>query len=157
MQVKVKQSAKKVSLKEKMTSLDRFGEEFTMKFDGGKRELKTCTGAIMSVLLLIVLIIYGVMKANTLINKQQVDVISAISEEYFDEKLNFTETRGLSFAFALPGKPDISYAEIKYFVSEWIYDETNPQSRFYEIPSHICTREELGLSGDHSKFMPIND
>ena len=46
----------------------------------------------MSVLLLIVLIIYSVMKVNTLLSKQQVDVISAVNEEFYDEKLNFTET-----------------------------------------------------------------
>ena len=84
-----------------MSSLDRFGEAFTMKFDGGKNKLQTCIGAIMSVLLLFVLIIYGGMKFNTLIQKQQVDIITAINEEYFDDNLNFTEKDGLSFAFAL--------------------------------------------------------
>ena len=72
-----------------------------MKFDGGTRKLQTCTGAIMSVLLLVVLIIYSVMKVNTLLSKQQVDVIAAINEEFYDEKLNFTEKQGLNIAFAL--------------------------------------------------------
>ena len=97
------------------------------------------------------------MKVNTLISKQQVDVISAINEEFYDETLNFTETKGLSFAFALPGNPDISYAQIKYYVSDYNYEVPQPYSLFYEIESHNCTKEELGLSGDNSKFMPIRE
>ena len=84
------------------------------------------------------------------------DIITAINEEHYDETLNFTETQGLSFAFALQGKPDISYAEIQYYVSEWDYDGAKGH-KFYKIDSHNCTREELGLTGDHSKFKPIRE
>ena len=57
----------------------------------------------------------------------------------------------------MSGNPDISYAEIKYYVSDWNYEVAQPYSLFYEIGSHNCTREELGLTGDHSKFMPIRE
>ena len=56
------------------------------------------------------------------------------------------------------GKIDISYAEIKYFVSEWNYeDSANSINLFYEIESHNCTAEELGLTGDHTKIMPLRE
>ena len=65
--------------------------------------------------------------------------MTSINEEFYDDNLNFTETQGLSFAFALSNKPDISYAEIKYYVSEWNYEIPTPYSVFYELESHNCT------------------
>ena len=86
-----------------MLSIDRFGDEFLMKFDGGKKKLQTYTGVIMSVLMLVVLIAYSAIKVDILLSKKQVDIISAINEEYFDENLTFSSKQGLNFAFAVRG------------------------------------------------------
>ena len=73
-----------------MLSIDRFGDEFLMKFDGGRKKLQTCTGSIMSILMLILLIIYTILKVDVLLNKKQVDIISANNEEHFDENNTFS-------------------------------------------------------------------
>ena len=73
-----------------MLSIDRFGDEFLMKFDGGRKKLQTCTGSIMSILMLILLIIYTTLKVDVLLNKKQVDIISANNEEHFDEDKTFS-------------------------------------------------------------------
>ena len=75
-----------------MLSIDRFGDEFLMKFDGGRKKLQTCTGSIMSVLMLIILIIYCTLKVDVLLNKKQVDIISANNEEHFDEDNIFSSS-----------------------------------------------------------------
>ena len=80
------------SFKQKMLSIDRFGEEFLMKFDGGRKKLQTCTGTFMSILMLIILVIYTMLKVDVLISKNQVDIISAINEDHFDENLTFSSS-----------------------------------------------------------------
>ena len=40
--------------------------------------------------MLIVIIAYSVIKVDILLSKKQVDIISAINEEYFDENLTFS-------------------------------------------------------------------
>ena len=56
-------------------SMDRFGESFTMKFEGGKKELKSKTGATLSILLILILLCYATLKVDNMIRKSQVDII----------------------------------------------------------------------------------
>ena len=53
----------------------------------------------MSILMLIILVIYMMLKVDVLISKNQVDIISAINEDHFDENLSFSSSQGLNFAF----------------------------------------------------------
>ena len=65
--------------------MDRFGQSFTMKFEGGKTELKSMTGAILSILLIIILLSYTALKVDNLIRRRQVDIISAINEDFYED------------------------------------------------------------------------
>ena len=50
------------------------------------------------------------------------------------------------------------YANIKFEFSEW--DVLENQEVYWEnffVDSHTCSEEELGLTGDNSKFMPIHE
>ena len=52
---------------------------------------------------------------------------------------------------------DPTYAKIVFFRSEWGY--TEDKEFFYkrtELESHVCSEEELGLSGEAPRFMPIH-
>ena len=69
--------------------MDRFGESFTMKFDGGKKELKSITGTTLSILLIIFLLGYTALKVDNLIRRNQVDIISAVNEDYYNEDYRF--------------------------------------------------------------------
>ena len=54
---------------------------------------------------------------------------------------------------------DYTFGEIEFGALEWSISEKSGESVFesIKIESHKCTREELGLTGDHSKFMKIQD
>ena len=65
--------------------MDRFGQSFTMKFEGGKKELKSITGAALSILLIIILLGYTGLKVDNLIRRSQIDIIEAINEDYYED------------------------------------------------------------------------
>ena len=51
---------------------------------------------------------------------------------------------------------DPSYGSLTYTTYEWgDYENGEPYLKFEEIPSHNCSKEELGIEGDNSSFMPI--
>ena len=51
---------------------------------------------------------------------------------------------------------DPSYGRITFSRYEWGTDENGVYFwGFEEMPSHTCTKEELGIEGDNSSFMPL--
>ena len=51
---------------------------------------------------------------------------------------------------------DKSIGELNFMAYEWGEDENKEvYVRKNIIPSHICTKEELGLEGDNSNFFPL--
>ena len=78
----------------------------------------------------------------------------------------FTSEMGLSFAIAFTAYDnetedilDASYGKLVFTTYEWGEDEAgNPFLSYDEIPSHTCSREELGLVEDSenaSLFFPV--
>ena len=74
-----------------------------MKFEGGKKELRSITGATLSILLIIVLLGYVGLKVDTLIRRSQVDIISAVNEDFYDDQKTFSASQGFNFAVGLAG------------------------------------------------------
>ena len=74
---------------------------------------------------------------------------------FFDDTDTFGSADGASFAVALTGFDsdresivDETYFSVRLSVTEWgIDEEGRVYGKNYEIPSHECTREELGLDG----------
>ena len=70
---------------------------------------------------------------------------------------------GLNFAVAFTAydneREEIlhpSYGSLTFTTYEWGEDEKGePFVKFENIPSHTCSKEELGLEGNNSSFMPI--
>ena len=73
------------SFGDKIMTMDRFGESFTMKFEGGKKQLKSITGATLSILLIIVLLGYTALKVDTLLRRNQISIISAVNEDFYED------------------------------------------------------------------------
>ena len=82
---KVQSKFKSQKFGSKLLSMDRFGESFTMKFEGGQKELKSVTGASLSVLLILILLCYASLKMDSLIRRSQVDIISAVNEDFYGD------------------------------------------------------------------------
>ena len=75
-----------------MLDFDKFSEEYRMKLDGksGAKSLPTCTGSLCSLLLFIILINYTILKMDVLLQKKDVDILSAVNENYHTDEYVFT-------------------------------------------------------------------
>ena len=58
---------------------DWFGESYVMKIDGGDASLQSYMGSLCSILIMMLILIYSYMKADVLINKKDVDILSVIN------------------------------------------------------------------------------
>ena len=72
-----------------------------MNLDKGQGSLPSKMGAISSIFLLVVLIIYAYYKFNILMEKKDVDILSAVLEDHFQADYQFKSNRGLNVAVAV--------------------------------------------------------
>ena len=106
-------------------------------------------------------------KVSRLTGKKNIDIVQAVKENHFDQSHVFGAKQGLNIAVAVynilepePGTEDLidpSYGKIKFSLLKYGKDENGLRGREYtELETHICTPEELGLSGHDHKFSPIS-
>ena len=136
-----------------------------MKLDKGIQSLTTYTGFCFTVFLTLAMVVYTLLKINVLIYKTEIDILATKLDYYYDDSFVFDQSMGLYVAVAFSGynnkreyELDKSIGEIVYISYEWGYDEDgNTFLKRERIPSHVCTKEELGLEGDSSNFYPLMD
>ena len=77
---KTKKATKKVyeSSLNLLLNRDYFGDTFTMRIDSGNTDLKSYMGAFMSLFVLAILQLFTYLKAETLILKKDVDILSTV-------------------------------------------------------------------------------
>ena len=63
------------SLIKSVKKQDALGNEFRMKLDGDDSSLRSCTGAICTIIIYSVILLYAFNKATVLYNKKDVDVL----------------------------------------------------------------------------------
>ena len=91
--------------------------------------------------------------------------MTSIQREFYDEEYVFDASQGLNFAIGFTAYDeetedilDPSYGKVMFMKFEWgkrENDELYVEQK--EIPSHVCTEEELGIKGDNSLFFPITE
>ena len=142
-------------------SMDRFGESFTMKFEGGKKELKSITGATLSILLIIVLLGYTALKVDNLLRRNQISIISAVNEDFYADTEQVGAKQGFNFAVSLPDRLEPRIGKFVFTAIEQNFEATNPSEmfNFRVLESHDCTDEELGIGirTDNTKMMPLKE
>ena len=72
-----------------------------MKLDSGQSKLYSYSGLISSILLSIIIIMYGYLKTDTLINKKDVNLLSSINQFFYSDEDIFSYKNGLNMAVAL--------------------------------------------------------
>ena len=101
-----------------------------------------------------------------MMNKNDVNIFTAIAEDYYDPNYIFDADKGLNLAVTMSDPFNLSddhtidpaYGRIRILHWKWAFDPDHDQINFVkqEIETHRCTYEELGLKGSsYSKFMPI--
>lgn len=69
-----------------------------MRIEEGKDALPSKMGALCSILLVIVLLLYAGYKTSILEGKKEIDIIQAVKENHFDDTHVFSHQQGLNFA-----------------------------------------------------------
>ena len=89
---------------------------------------------------------------------------SVLEDVFIDDNASFTLEDGFSIAFAfideeLEMEPlDPSMGELKVKVFEWGYDADDVYYYKEEfLETHVCTSDELGITGQSSAFKPIKE
>ena len=129
--------------------------------------MAACSGAILSMILVTIVVGYSAQKFNVVAAQSSAFITTAKHEHYYPADHTFGAEQGLNMAVAViglgaafleNGSLDPSYAEMKANVFEW--DSTSREGfdalgTNTEIKTHSCSREELGLEGPNSLFMKI--
>lgn len=71
-----------------------------MRLDSGNGSLKSIVGSLMSLILLGVLLLFTYLKADVLINKKDVDVLSTINDNFYTSDDIFDSSHGFNVAAA---------------------------------------------------------
>ena len=136
-----------------------------MKLEEGITSVPSKMGTFCSLLLMMTVLTFTYYKVDVLLGRKDVDVLSAVAENYFDSSDSFSGKQGLNVAVSLFNAQnsqftvelDPSYGRIRFQILEWGTTKSGKQFRSNkEIDSHICSLEELGLTGTDPKFMPVN-
>ena len=133
-----------------------------MKLDGGTTGLTTLVGAVCSLFLFVTLFGFTLIKTDILLNNKKQDFIATQIKYGLNPLAVFDASHGLAIAvgftaYALNNKEvfDESIGTLEFKAYEWGTDESGKKFvRFDPIESHFCSKEELGLEGNSSNFMP---
>ena len=129
-----------------------------MSFDAhNTTSLGTWVGSLSTLVLFGALVVFSTQKLNIVISRTGQTMMQTIKDDFFDESDSFALDQGFAFAFALvnddfdlaPLTPEIGTIEI--YAEVWGYDEN---SEYFDqkvlLPTHICSEEELGITGNSS-------
>ena len=125
-------------------------------------------GIFCTFVLLCILSIYTYYKVNIMLEKKAEDIVSAVIENEFDDTDQFGTEQGLNLAVGIASilddstwqQIDPSYGRIRFGMTNLTRDDNGEfRVRRDVLDSHVCTREELGLSGakEESQFWPVKD
>ena len=135
-----------------------------MKMSEDEDQVQTLMGSLCSLLMLLVVGSYAYLKVGVWQNNQDITILRSKQDSYFTPDFIFDQEMGLNFAVAFTAYDNVQenildeeYARIVFNSYQWGPDEEgNFKTEIKEIPSHTCTKEELGIEGDASNFMPIS-
>ena len=81
---------KECDLSQKLKKFDKFGQTYKIHLDDGSDALPSKVGALCSILLFVVMIVYTGYKISILNGKKSIDIIQAVKENHFDDSHIFT-------------------------------------------------------------------
>ena len=110
-----------------------------MKIDHGEENINSFFGGIFSLLLLILVILYCIQKADVLISKKDVDILSTINDGAFSPDDIFDYSKGFAFAAAFTA-----------------YDSETENILFPEYGSLVYTHYSWGADENGEVFEKVN-
>ena len=124
-----------------------------MTINGNFRIAKSFFGSILSLMILSLTVLYSYQKIEVLIEKKDVDVLSATKDLVFSDQDKFTYQNGFNIAAAFSEfnnnkewELDPSYGTLVFNSYEWgIGPDGDVFTERKRLPSHVCTNDELGF------------
>ena len=144
---------------------DSFGETFKMKLSQGQASLPSIMGTVLSFIYFGLVLGYTVLKFDILTNRKDVDITMSVKDTYYNDSYPFGGDQGFNIAVALSSFDSSTefqlppeYGYFKFQLSYWIVMENGEiDTKYTDVDSHPCSEEELGLTGNNSKFYPIHE
>mmetsp|Transcript_9947 Transcript_9947/g.12400 ORF Transcript_9947/g.12400 Transcript_9947/m.12400 type:complete len:147 (+) Transcript_9947:175-615(+) len=137
-----------------------------MQLDEGS-DVRTAMGSICSVFLLTITCLYAYIKFDVLINRKDVDVLTANRDMFYSDDFIFGYEQGFNVAAAFTAYDsetewilDKKYGEIFFNGFAW---GPRPDGTYFterrRLDDHICTLEELGYEGEkkNHRFFPVHE
>ena len=127
-----------------------------MKIDDGKDALPSKLGALCSFLFFLAMVSYTSYKLYILEGKKNIDIVQAVKVNHYDNNYTFGAEQGLNVAVAVfnPFFPatlqqiDPTFGRIRFQRVEWEANSLGSATiTFNELESHVCSSEELGITG----------
>ena len=88
-------------LSQKLRKYDQFGQFYSIQIEEGKVVMTYTIGGICSLLLVVILLAYAGYKVSVLLGKTNVNIVQAVSKDYFDEADVMGSEQDLKVAVAL--------------------------------------------------------
>ena len=121
-------------------------------------------GSFCSILLLFLTVSFAYLKVDVFLARKDNNIMNSTKVKAIADDLVFSVEDGLNFAVAFTAYDDETedildptYGNVAFRNYEW---GPTPDGGFFEnfdeIPSHTCTKEELGMEGDYSSFYPLD-
>lgn len=117
-------------------SKDLFSERFRMKLDDGEGSVSTYSGALCSIFIVTLVLLYSYLKTDVLVNRKDVDVLSTIKDFEFEDTEIFSHDNGFNIAVGFTAYDtssdwllDSTYGELVFASYSW---GMNPDGTYYE-------------------------
>jgi len=93
----------KDTIENKIKNQDAFGEQFRMKLDAGKGDLRSIVGALCSIVVFLLVLGYSFLKFDVFYAKKDVDILSTLNDNYFSADYVISNKNGFNIAAAFTG------------------------------------------------------
>ena len=137
----------------------------------GKKYQTSILGASLTLFMYAIVGVYTVQQIIIMVEKKNIDMVTATSEYFFSETDVFNEQMGLKFAVAFTGYDNIQeydlppeIGELVFTTYEWGPDESGGLFINNDnLNTHVCTAEELSLTdgkstdSSHKPFFKIHE
>ena len=137
-----------------------------MTIDGETQVSQSYLGACLTLLALVVTVLYSVQKIEILLNKKDVDVLSATKDIFYTDDDKFTYENGFNIAVAFTSYNDetewelpAEYGRLVINSYSWGIGEGGaPFTARTELETHACSKEEMGsATGDDDDETDTDD
>lgn len=146
-----KKEGKAQSFFRRFAEYDSFGSSFSMRLPDGEEGFLSLPGAICTIIVVILGLLYSVNKVNTLATRKDYTITSEVQRYAFGREDLFDKDNGLAFAAIITNAnlevvdvPE-SIGSLKFVMKS--YSETE-SLKFVKLQDRSCTLEDFDASGD---------